>query len=312
MFDSERLRFRSIFLDCGAHSVRTGRWDRIPIEEYAAFCAAHHDCFNTIAAPDVIGDHPATLANTFKFVNLVKGKVPLEKLLPTYHLQTRDPGALKEMVQESKQMGLTRFALGGIADKRWSTSQRIVALDHAVRLIPRHHFKVHIFGLFANEIVREILPDSIDSSAVMQRAFFLRLFRCSPTGVVSWPDMKDFAQDKPKCLKYLVKLCLEHRQALDTMGLEHIGEGELTDIFSRMSIIYFFIFQNILAVHTYTAHVRRTYPNMKDFVYFVTIPHFEIGGKPHFKLMQHGLEHIGLVPYNEFHDRGNVPFILDK
>lgn len=227
--DHTRKIYNKSFLDCGAHSVHTGTLDEIPIEEYAAFLEDHHEKFDIIAAPDVVGDSRQTEINTFKFMKLIEGKVPVEKILPVYHLQCRKISDLERAVTYARELGLSRFALGGALGVGFTHDEKYAALVSCRGKIPREEFKVHLFGIFVPGLIRAFKPDSFDSSVGLQVGRFQKLinYHNGKWGHVSFEQLSaelSADQAKKRFEEYLIKYAEELKDEVPIAGTKQFAK----------------------------------------------------------------------------------------
>ena len=142
------------FLDSGAHSVHTGYWKTLPIDEYCEFLEEHHQKFRIIAVPDAIGDTAKTEEQVRYFWKKLEGKVPAEKLCNIYHLQCCSIAQLKRVVDYSLELGFKRFAVGGALGVGLKDPAKFQALHMANAHIPKDKFQIHLLGIFKPQMVK--------------------------------------------------------------------------------------------------------------------------------------------------------------
>lgn len=170
MLDSISPVLNPGFLDCGAHSVRTGHWKELPIADYVDWTCENHKRFRVIAGPDVIGDPVATKRQVIDFAKRTEGRVPREKILPTFHMRDRDIKVFFEMLEYAEEYGMTTIAVGGALGKGISPMDRRLVLETVFKHLDRKKFKIHLFGITAPDIVMDFAPDSVDSSSYLWAA----------------------------------------------------------------------------------------------------------------------------------------------
>lgn len=168
------------FLDCGAHSVETGVWKELPIDDYVQWTKANHRRFKIIAVPDEIGDPEKTKVQTLQFAKDVKGVIPEKKLLPIYHMQTKNIDAYRDMLDYADKIGAEWVAIGGALGVGFTPMQKRVALEGIFSYLPRDRFKIHLLGITEPDIVQDFAPDSVDSSKYVWEGSYLNIFKYQP------------------------------------------------------------------------------------------------------------------------------------
>ena len=168
MLDSFQPLCDPTFLDSGAYSVFTGKWDKLPIDSYIKFTSEYHKHFCIVSVPDVIGDLDATIKNTDYFVK--KTKCPKDKIANVYHVNSGRINKFPDVISQTIDAGLTRLSIGGLVG--YPKNRSLVALEWIYNYLAKNNIKLrtHIFGGGDPLTVKLFRPDSIDSASFIHAA----------------------------------------------------------------------------------------------------------------------------------------------
>lgn len=174
----------NFFLDCGAYSVLTGTWTKLPINEYIEFIIQYQDRIQLLVAPDLIGSASGTFAYLKNFVKVLQSRNKWElvasRVLFTYHLTDRDLVTFSKMARWAYDHGIRWLGIGGIAGTGGSKEGKCAAIEAVTRLVYsdlRLPFKLHLFGGSSVDFVRCFKPDSVDSASYLKKSRVLSLIR---------------------------------------------------------------------------------------------------------------------------------------
>lgn len=166
------------FLDCGAYAVRTGSWDKFPVEDYLAFSSYHQNKFRLVAMPDVIGDADKTYAIHRYF--LKHTDIAPERLLSVFHVFSPDEYGtsrkkFERVMSLSLEAGVGTFALGGIASVKSLSEDRRIVLGETMKWLEpyRDRIKVHFFGVSDGAVLTRYKPESCDSASALRTGLTL-------------------------------------------------------------------------------------------------------------------------------------------
>lgn len=167
MLDELKPKCAPAFLDSGAYSVSTGKFE-LDIDEYIRFTNKNHKHFRLISVPDVIGNFQETVNNADYF--LKHSTAPREKITNVYHLTSGKLLKFPDIVKQSVDAGLETIAIGGMVG--FPRNQAIVALEWIYNYIHKNNvpLKTHLFGGGDPMIVKLFKPDSIDSASFIHTA----------------------------------------------------------------------------------------------------------------------------------------------
>jgi len=153
-------KFKTFFLDSGAFSAFT-IGEQIDVNEYGRFCLANKSYVRPYANLDVIGDWKGTLVNQRRLESM--GLAPM----PVFHLATpAEPwGLLDDLCRRYDY-----FAIGGVATKNFTPSEKRVFLDKCWAIImrrwtPARPIKVHGFGVTGQRLLEAYPWYSVDSTS---------------------------------------------------------------------------------------------------------------------------------------------------
>jgi hypothetical protein len=215
MLDSIKPQCAPAFLDSGAYSVSTGKWDFLPLGDYIKFTDEYHKHFRVISVPDVIGDTQATIENANYFFSHTA--VPRHKIANVYHVNSSNIRRFPEVVSQSIDAGISTISLGGLVG--FPKNKAVVALDWIYNYLSKTNspLKTHIFGGGDPMIVKFFRPDSIDSASFihMAKGFSYHLYDYD-----NWKMKRDKLAGKRKFMdrKYItqesVDYLMEHSDLL--------------------------------------------------------------------------------------------------
>lgn len=256
-------RFGQGFLDCGAYSVLTGKFERLPINDYAVFTNETVKHWRIIAAPDVIGSAKKTYVNLAEFVKLVSKEVR-EKTAITYHLGDRDLTALRKMLEFGWNNDIRWLAIGGIVTPGSKHQERLIGINEILRIVRKEvklPFRVHLFGGYTPEYIRVFRPDSVDSSTYLQKARMLHLFKYENWKMVSIAAPRDSE-------KALLDFIMTHFAQLYQLFPDQLDKVELREELRKLPDGVKFWILNGLYMRLFEKQVRSTNP---DFTYWMTV-----------------------------------------
>ena len=271
----EEVKLGKGFLDSSAYSVLTGQWDSIPLDAHLRFIEEHHERFELMAAPDVIGSAEQTFSNLKYFIEALQKLGIWEKVAPhilvTYHLGDRDYTTMAGMLNYAWQQGIRWLAVGGIVTPNTSLSQRFVGISEVLSIVKhklRLPFKVHLFGAYTPEYIRAFLPESVDSSTTLQKARMLQSFRYMPN---TW-EMKTLKAPRHSDTELLNFVMRQFEPLYEFTGI--VDKAKLRHELSRIPDGVKFWVLNGLYMRLFEAEVRLKKPNFR---YWMTVASLDDG-----------------------------------
>jgi hypothetical protein len=263
------------FLDSGAFSVLTGQWERLPVDAHIRFIEEHHNHFELIAAPDVIGSAEQTFINLKYFIEAFKKlglwDIVKNQIVVTYHLGDRDYKTMAYMLTFAWNEGIKWLAVGGIVTPGTSMEQRYVGISevlHQVKHKLKLPFKIHLFGGYNGEYIRAFMPESVDSSTYLQKARMLHSFRYEPK---TW-NMKTVNAPRDNDERLLDFVMEQFKPLYKIIG--NIDTHELRNEMQKLPDGVKFWVINGLYMRLFEKEVQQTKP---DFKYWVTIAGLDDG-----------------------------------
>lgn len=265
-----QIRVGPAFLDCGAHSVHTGVWPVLPIDDYIQFVNENHESFSLIAAPDVVGDTDKTKENFKYFIERVT--IPKEKILSVFHLQSRDIGRVEEVFDYSQKAGLSWTAIGGALGVGFTPIQKILSLEEVYKRLKKRGspFKVHLFGIPDPQSIKMFKPESVDSSNYIYKSTYTKFHEYNLSG---WKVMPADVQHKSRSREAIHEECLNrlrhHRHRLEKFNI-NIDDEDVGHQLEKIPDTYKFMMVNGLNVVEFEEYVREKlkYP----FRHYITMP----------------------------------------
>lgn len=268
-------KFGKAFLDSGAFSVLTGQWERLPLDAHIRFIEEHHNSFELIAAPDVIGSAEQTFSNLKYFIEAFK-KLNLwetvkTKIVVTYHLGDKDYITMAKLLRYAWLEGIQWLAVGGIVTPGTSMNQRFVGISEVLYIV-KHKlklpFKIHLFGGYNGEYIRAFMPESVDSSTYLQKARMLHSFRYEKT---TW-DMKTAKAPRHNDTALLDFVMEQFKPLYEIIG--DVDKQELRNEMQKLPDGVKFWVVNGLYMRLFEKEVQKIKP---DFKYWVTIAGLDDG-----------------------------------
>ena len=290
------------FLDCGAHSVHTGKWEKLPIDDYINFVNKHHACFSLIASPDVVGNTLETTKNFKYFIERVT--FPRDKILSVYHLQARAINQFDYILDYSLEAGLSWIAVGGALGVGFSPVQKMVALEQVYKKMQARGspFKVHLFGIHDPTSVKLFHPQSVDSATFIQKARVLHYHEYDFHGWKMKPRERQLGRRMPRdqMTEEAVKRLMRHKELLLRLDPETADINYITRQVEKAPDAVKVLAVNGLNVVEFELHVRATLGY--NFVHYITCPTSYVTGYTglYKAIFQHVWKKRSLVSFPQF------------
>lgn len=292
------------FLDCGAFSVRTGAWEKLPIDDYIHFTNAYHSKFSLIAAPDVIGDADETLKNFNYFIERIT--FDTKKVISVYHLMSKDIKKFDVMLQRSLDAGLEWMAIGGAAATQITHLEQMVILDEIHKRIQKtgKNIKLHLFGMTDPTEIRLFKPASVDSSTFIMKA---KSFAYHKYDLDKWKfnlerrNRKDWTREQ--LTADATEQVLRHSKVLTKLD-ENAGDyNYVYRQLERVPDSVRFLLNNILNVAEFENYARQELGY--NFIHYITCSAGYVTGYSGLAriIFEYGWANRSLVAFPQFHDR---------
>ena len=259
------------FLDCGAHSVFTGVWNELPIDDYIKFTDENHKYFQLVASPDVVGDTDNTTKNFEYFIK--RTKVPKEKILSVFHIQTRNIKRFEEVINYSLEAGLSWIAIGGALGVGFTKIQKILALEEVFKKLGQYKnpFKVHLFGIHHPENVKLFRPNSVDSATFIGKSTYTKFHEYELDKWIIKPDHTMYkGQTRKMITDESIRRIKHHAEALKPFGIDFGDIDHIRWQIEKVPDTYKFMVVNALNVMEFEMYAREKLKY--DFTHFITCP----------------------------------------